>query len=96
MERYLSDLLCLLKNVLKSYSFDVYFENNFRTTTSCTDLRKYITFKVVKQLILIGAMIKFTKLNLNLFMEERLKVLKKIREKCVTVMNKTSKIYGAC
>ena len=54
-----------------------------------------MTFKVVKQLNLIGAMKTFTKPNCNICMEERLKVLKKIRDKCVTIMNKKSKIYGA-
>ena len=37
----------------------------------------------------------FTKPNCNLFTEERLTILKKLREKCVTVMNKNSEIYGA-
>ena len=29
-------------------------------------------------------------------MEERLTILKKLSDKCVTVMNKNSEIYGAC
>ena len=37
----------------------------------------------------------FTKPNCNIFTEERLTILKKLRDKCVTVMNKNSKIYGA-
>ena len=37
----------------------------------------------------------FTKPNCNLFTEERLTILKKLRDKCVTVMNKNSEIYGA-
>ena len=38
----------------------------------------------------------FTKLNCNLCMQERLTILKKLRDKRVTFMNKNSEIYGAC
>ena len=38
----------------------------------------------------------FTKPNCNLFIEERLTILKNIRDKCVTIMNKNLEIYGAC
>ena len=55
-----------------------------------------MTFKVVKQLNTIGAMKTFTKPNCNLCMEERLTILKKLRDKRVTIMNKNSEIYGAC
>ena len=54
-----------------------------------------MTFKVVEQLSMIGAMKTFTKPNCNLCMEERLTILKKLRDKCVTIMNKNSEIYGA-
>ena len=57
-------------------------------------MRKYITFKVVKQLNSIDAMKTFIEPNCNLCMEERLTILKKIPDKCVTVMNKNSEIYG--
>ena len=50
-------------------------------------------FKVVKQLNPIDAMKTFTKTNYNLCMEERLTILKKLRDKHVTVMNKNSEIY---
>ena len=53
-------------------------------------------FKVVKQLNPIGAMKTFTKTNCNLCMQERLFILKKLRNKRVTVMNKNLNIYGAC
>ena len=43
-----------------------HFKQNFNTTTSRTDLRKYMTFKLVKQLNPIGAMKTFTKPNCNL------------------------------
>ena len=55
-----------------------------------------MTFKVVKQLNLNGAMKTFTKPDYNLCMEEHLTILKKLREKPVTVMNKNLEIYGAC
>ena len=45
---------------------------------------------------MIGAMKKFTKPNRNICMEERLTILKKIRDKRVTIMNKNLERYGAC
>ena len=70
--------------------------NNFKSTTSRTDLRKCMTFEAVKQLNPIGAMKSLTKPNLNLCTEERLTILKKLRDKNVTLLNKNSAIYGAC
>ena len=55
-----------------------------------------MTFKVLKQLNPIGAMKTFTKPNCNLCMQERLKILKMICDKRVTVMKKNLEIYGAC
>ena len=60
MDGHLSDLQCLLKNGQKSDSFAAHFEQNFNTTTSRTNLRKYTKFKVVKQLNPIGATKKIT------------------------------------
>ena len=96
MDGHFSDLLCLFKNRQKSDSFAAHFEHHFNTTTSITYLRNYMTFKVVKQLNLFGAMKTFTKPNCNICMQERLTILKKIRDKRVIVMNKNLKIYGAC
>ena len=45
----------------KSQSFSAHFEQHFKATTSRTDLRKYMTFKLVKQLNPIGAMKTITK-----------------------------------
>ena len=56
MDGHFSDILRLLKNVQKSDSFAAHFEQHFNTTTSRTDLRNYMTFKVVNQLNHIGAM----------------------------------------
>ena len=55
-----------------------------------------MTFKVLKQLNLIGAMKKFTKPNCNICMQERLTILKKLRDKRITVMDNNLDIYGAC
>ena len=96
MDGHFSNLKCLLKNGQKSDSFSSHFVQHCYTTPSCTDLYKYITFKVVKQLKLIGAMKIFTKPNCNLCMQEHLTILKKLRDKHVTVMNKNTQIYGAC
>ena len=62
---------------------------------SRTYLRKCMTFKVIKRLNPIGAMKIFTKPNCNLCMQEPIKILKKLRDKRVTVMHKNSEIYVA-
>ena len=93
---HLSNLQRLLKNGQKPDSFAAHFVQHFNNTTSRTDLRKCITFKVLKQLNSIGAMKTFTKPNFILCMQERLTILKKIHDKCVTVMNKNLEIYGTC
>ena len=96
MDEHFSDLFRLLKNGEKSDSFAAHFEQHFNTTTSRTDLRKDMTFKVIKQQNLIGAMETFTKPNCNICMQESLTILKKIRDKGITVMNNDLEIYGAC
>ena len=80
----------------KSDSFSAHFDQHFKAAMSRTYLRKYMPFKLVKQLNLIGAMKTITKPNWNLCMKERLTKLKKLREKCVTIMNKNSEVYWAC
>ena len=96
MDGHFSNLQRLLKNGKKSDSFAAHFVQHFNDTTSCTDLRKCMRFKVINQLNPIGAMKTFTKPNCNLCMQERLTILKMLREKRVTVMNKNSEIHGAC
>ena len=96
MDGHFFDLQRLLKNGQKSDSFAAHFVQHFNSTTSRTELHKGMTFKVLKQLNLIGAMKTFTKPDCNLCMQERLTILKMIRDKRVTVMNKNSDIYGAC
>ena len=56
MDSNFSDLLRPLKNRKKSDSFDAHFEQHFNSNSSPTDLRKYMTFKVVNQINPIGAM----------------------------------------
>ena len=53
-----------------------------------------MTFKLVNHLNLIGAMKTFMKPTFNLFIEESLTILKKISDKCVTIVNKNSEVYG--
>ena len=95
MDGHFSDHLRLLKNVQKSYKFAAQFEQHFNNIMPRTDLHKYMTFKLVKQLNMIGTMKTFTKPNYNLCMEKSLTILKNLRNKCVTVMNKNLEIYGA-
>ena len=81
---------------MKKNSFSAYFEQHFNFTTSRTDLRKHMIFKLVKQLNPIGTLKTFTNPNCNLCIEERLTILKKLRDKRVQMMNKNLKIYRAC
>ena len=94
IDGHLSDLLGLLKNGKKTDSFVAHFKQHFNTNMSRTDLRKYMTFKVLKQLNPIGEVKTFTKPNCNLCMEERLTILKKLRDKRITIMNNNLEIYG--
>ena len=69
------------KNGQKPDFFVDNFKQHFKYITSHTDLRKCMTFKVAKQINGIGAMKQFTKTNCNICMEERLNILKNIRDK---------------
>ena len=60
MDGHFYNLLRLLKNGKTLDSFAAHSEQHFNATTSRIDLSKYMTFKVVNQLNLIGAMIFFT------------------------------------
>ena len=93
---HLSNLQRLLKNGQKSDSFATQCVQHFNTTTSCTDLRKYITFKVVKHLHLIGTMKIFTKPNCNLCMQECLAIQKNVHDKHIKVMNNNTETCGGC
>ena len=91
---HFSDLLHLLKNGQIPDSFSAHFEQHFKSTTSHTYLQKCMPLNSVKKLIPIGAIKKYTKPNCKICMEERLTILKKVRDKHVTVMNKNSEMYG--
>ena len=65
MDGHFSDLLRLLKNGQKSDSFAAHFEQHYNSTTSRTDLRKIMRFKVVKHINPIGAMKKNYKTKLQ-------------------------------
>ena len=67
-----------------------------KNTTSRTDICNYMTCIVVKYLNLIDEMKMFAKTNCNTFTEDTLTILKIYIDKCVTIMNKNSDIYGAC
>ena len=95
MDGHFYNLLRLLKNRKKYDSIAAHSEQHFNATTLHVDLRKYMAFKLVKQINPIDAMDKFTKPDCNLCMEELLTILKKIRDKHVTIMNKNLEIYGA-
>ena len=75
MDGHFSDLQRLIKNGKKPVSFASHCEQHYNTTTSRTDLRKYMAFKVVKQLNPIGTIKTFTKPICNLCIEERLNIL---------------------
>ena len=66
---HLFNILHLFRIGHKSDSFSAHFEQNFHATMSRTYLRKYITFKVVKQINPIGAMKNITKPKCNLCIE---------------------------
>ena len=96
MNGHFSNLQRLIKNGQKSDSFAAHFIQHFNNTTSRIDLRKFMTFKVIKQINPIGAMKTFRKPNCNLCMNKCLTILKKLCEKFIVVMNKNSEIYWAC
>ena len=75
MDGNLFDIIRLLKNRQKSESFAAHSKHHFNTTTSHTDIHKYMTFKVVMKLYPIDAMNTLAKPKCNLCMEERLETL---------------------
>ena len=96
MDGHFYDLLRLLKNGKKSDSSAAHSKQHFNTTMSHIDIRKYMTFKVLKQLNPIVPINLFMKPNCNLCLEECSTILKRLREKRVTIMNNNLDIYGAC
>ena len=89
VDSHFSDLLCLLKNGKNQTHL-------LPTSNSTLTLQRHMTFKLAKQLNLIGKMKIFMEPNYNLCMEELLTILKNLHDKRVAIMNKSSEIYGAC
>ena len=96
MDSHFSGVQRLLKNGQKPDSFVSHFEQHFKSTTSRMYLCKHMTFKVVKQLNTVEEMIPFAKPDYNICMEDRLMIIKKIRDKRVTLMKINPEIYRAC
>ena len=65
MDGHFSDILRLLKNGQKYDWFAAHFKQNFNSTTSRTDVYKWMTFKVVKQLNPVRAMKKWQNLTVT-------------------------------
>ena len=95
MDGHFSDLLRLIKNGQNSDLSADHFEQHFKSTTPRKDLCKYMLFKLVKQLNLIGEIKTFTKPNCNLFMEEHLTILKNLCDKHITFMKESLDIHRA-
>ena len=81
MDGHLYDVQCLLKNGLKSDSFAAHYGQHFQYTTSHMDLKKCMTLKLVNQINLIVTIKYFNKRNYDIYMEEYLTTLKKLRDK---------------
>ena len=79
MDGHSFDLQCLLKNGQNSDSFAAHFVHHFNITMSRTDVRKYMTFKVVMHLKPIGAIETFTKPDCNLCLQELFTITKKAK-----------------
>ena len=95
MDGHPYDVQRLLKNGQKQKHFlPTIYGEHFQYTTSHTDLRKCEGLDTVNQLNPIGVIKLFTKPNCNLCMEERLIILKSIRDKNVTPMNKIRTYIG--
>ena len=75
-DSYFFNVQRLLENGQKLDSFTAHFEQQFKPTTSRTDLREFMTLKVVNKISPIVVIKTFLKTNYNLCLEERLKILK--------------------
>ena len=92
MDGNFSDVQHMIKYRQKLDSFADHLEQHFKSTTSRTNLCNWMAFKVVNKINQIGEIKSFTKPNCNLCIQECLTVLKKLRYKRVTLMNKSSDI----
>ena len=71
----------ILKNRQESDSFYDHYNQHFKSTMPCTDLRKCTRFKAAQQIKNIGAMKILPKPNCKLCMEESLTILKHLHDK---------------
>ena len=92
MDGHFYDVQHMIKNGRKSDSFSAHDEQHFKYTTPHTDLQKYMLLKLVKQFNKIGAMKSFMKYYCNLCIEKWLTILKKLRDKNITIMKKNGNI----
>ena len=70
LDDHFSKVQGIIKKRQKLDSFADHYKQQLKTTVSCTDLRKFITLKVVKQIKQITSILSLTKNNYNLCMEE--------------------------
>ena len=61
---------------------------------SCMDIRKYMAFKEVNQIKLIGEMKSFKKSNCNIRTQEHLTILKHLHDKNATLIDNNLGVYG--
>ena len=80
-DSHLSNVQHLLKNGQKSDSLAAQYGQHHKYGIPRMDLRKCITFKVVKKFNPIGSLKSFMKPNFNLCIEEHLTILKRLRDK---------------
>ena len=50
LDSHFSKVQGIIKNRQKLDSFDIHYKKHLKTTASCTNLRKFMTLKVVKQI----------------------------------------------
>ena len=96
MDGHLSNVQSLLKNEQKSDSFSAHCRQHSKSTTSRMYLRKCMAFKLLNHINMIRSMKSFTKPDYNIFMEKHIMILKTLRDKNVTLMNKHLDIYMSC
>jgi hypothetical protein len=98
MGQHLNDVKKLVTKGTKSDSFASHFAHHCKKEVKSTsdELRKMMKVKIVWQGNAISCMKLFGKLNCSLCMQERIKILRTIRQEEWKIINKKNEIYGAC
>ena len=96
MDGHFCDVQKLLKTGQKLDSFAAHYEQHLNSSRSRTTLCTCMMFEVDKQLNSIGEMKTFTKPNRDMCMDGRTTILRKLRDKHITVMKKNLEMYVAC